>query len=132
MLVRNVMRRNIEAVTPETPLREAARKMSLHNITMLPVCNGPRVVGLLTARDLIVRATAQGCDPQTSQVSEVMTFPPVCGREDQPLEEAADLTRRWQMRRLPILDQQLRLVGIVSLDDLQETVVDGKSRSHGK
>jgi len=119
MQVKNVMKRSVEVVAPDTLLHEAARKMSVHNVSVLPVCEGRRIVGLLTARDLTVRATAEGCDPRTSQVREVMMFPAICGREGQNVNEAADLMQKWQLSRLPVLNRQKRLVGIVSLRDLQ-------------
>ena len=119
MQVKNVMKRSVEVVAPDTLLHEAARKMSVHNVSVLPVCEGRRIVGLLTARDLTVRATAEGCDPRTSQVREVMMFPAICGREGQNVNEAADLMQKWQLSRLPVLNRQKHLVGMVSLRDLQ-------------
>jgi CBS domain-containing protein len=118
MQLKNVMKRSVAVVTPDTLLQEAARKMSVHNVSVLPVCEGRKIVGLLTARDLTVRATAQGCDPRTSRVREVMMFPAICGREGQDVNEAADLMQRWQIRRLPVLNRRKHLVGIVSLRDL--------------
>jgi CBS domain-containing protein len=120
MQLKNVMKRSVEVVAPGTPLQEAARKMSVHNTTVLPVCEGRRIVGLLTARDLTVRATAQGCDPRTSTVREVMTFPAIYGREGQSVSQAAYLMEKWQLRRLPVLNRRKHLVGMVSLRDLQE------------
>ena len=76
MQIKNVMKRSVEVVAPDTLLHEAARKMSVHNISVLPVCEGRKIVGLLTVRDLTVRATAEGCDPRTSRVREVMMFQP--------------------------------------------------------
>ncbi len=120
MQLKNVMKKGVEVVAPDTSLHEAARKMSVHNITVLPVCEGRKIVGLLTARDLTVRATSQGCDPRTTRVREVMTFPPICGREGQNVNQAAELMQRWQLRRLPVLNRQRHLVGMVFLSDLQE------------
>jgi CBS domain-containing protein len=119
MQLKNVMNRSVAVVSPDTLLREAAHQMSVHNVSVLPVCEGRKIVGLLTARDLTVRATAQGCDPQTSRVWEVMMFPAICGREGQNVNEAADLMQRWQITRLPVLNWRKHLVGIVSLLDLQ-------------
>ena len=120
MQLKNVMKRSVEVVAPSTLLHEAARKMSVHNTTVLPVCEGRKIVGLLTARDLTVRATSQGCDPRTSTVREVMTFPAIYGREGQSVNQAAYLMEKWQLRRLPVLNRQKHLVGMVSLRDLQE------------
>ena len=119
MQLKNVMKRRVAVVNPDTLLQEAARKMSVHNVSVLPVCEGRKIVGLLTARDLTVRATAQGCDSRTSRVREVMMSPAICGRETQNVNEAADLMQRWQIRRLPVLNRRKHLVGIVSMRDLQ-------------
>jgi CBS domain-containing protein len=118
MQLKDVMKKHVEVVDPDTSLCEAARKMSAHNMTMLPVCDGQRIVGLLTVRDLTIRATAQGCDPHTGRVREVMMLPAVYGREDQDISQAVDLMQRWQLHRLPVLDRRRRLVGMVSLRDL--------------
>ena len=120
MQLKSVMKKGVEVVAPDTPLFEAARKMSAHHTTVLPVCEGRKIVGLLTARDLTVRATAQGCDPRTSTVREVMTFPAICGREGQSINQAAYLMEKWQLRRLPVLNRQKHLVGMVFLSDLQD------------
>jgi CBS domain-containing protein len=132
MQLKNVMKKSVAVVTPDTLLQDAARKMSAHNVSVLPVCEGRKIVGLLTARDLTVRATAQGCDPRTSQVREVMTFPAICGREGQNVNDAADLMQRWQLRRLPVLNRQKHLVGIVSLSDLQRPAPLGNHRSKSR
>jgi CBS domain-containing protein len=118
MQLKDVMKKQVEVVEPDTSLCEAARKMSAHNVSMLPVCDGRRVVGLLTVRDLTIRATSQGCDPHTGRVREVMMLPAVYGREDQEISQALDLMQRWQLHRLPVLDRRRRLVGMVSLRDL--------------
>jgi CBS domain-containing protein len=120
MQLKSVMRKGVEVVAPDTLLCEAARKMSAHNTSVLPVCEGRKIVGLLTARDLTVRATAQGCDPRTSTVREVMTLPAIYGREGHSIGHAADLMQKWQLRRLPVLNRQKHLVGMVSLADLLE------------
>jgi len=132
MQLKNVMKKSVAVVTPDTLLQEAARKMSVHNVSVLPVCEGRRIVGLLTARDLTVRATSQGCDPRTSQVREVMMFPAVCGRESQNVNEAADLMQKWQIRRLPVLNRQKHLVGMVSLGDLHGSPRNSNHRSKRK
>jgi CBS-domain-containing membrane protein len=118
MHLRDVMKKRVEIVGPDTLLREAARKMNVLGVSLLPVCEGSRVVGLLTLRDIAVRATAQGCNPQEARVHEVMSAPMIYGQEDQSPKEAIDLMERWSLYRLPVLDQQMYLVGIVSLDDL--------------
>ena len=114
------MDRQVEALTPDTPLREVARRMSKARVRLLPVCEAGQLVGMITLRDLIVRATAQGCNPLTSPVREVMTREIVYGRDDQDVNEAWTLMRHYRLRSLPVLDRRGRLVGIVTEDDLQE------------
>ena len=97
------------------------------NIGPLPVCEGNRVVGILTDRDITVRATAAGCDPKTTLVSEVMSQDIVSCHEDQDVSEAAALMKEKQIRRLLVMNQADQLVGIVSLGDLA-TVGANESR----
>lgn len=120
MQLRDIMNRNVAALMPETPLREVVQRMSTMQVRLLPVCEAGKLVGLVTLRDLIVRATAQGCDPKTSTVREVMTREVVYGRMDQDVQSAAALMRRYRLARLPVLDRHDRLVGIVSQTDLRK------------
>jgi len=129
MQIKDVMQQNVETVTPDTPLREAARKMKDHGVSLLAVCNGLTIVGLLTSRDITVRATAQGCDPRRAQVRDVMMSPAICGREDQNVWEAEHVMRRWRLSGLPVLDQHECLVGVVSLRDVLGKPRLGKGRS---
>jgi len=133
MHLKDVMKREVETVSPDTPLREAAHKMNARGVPVLPVCEGATMVGVLTARDITVRATAQGRDPRVTRVREVMTAPAIYGREDQDLDEAADLMQRRWLYRLPVLDRQMHLVGMVSLSDLQENFATARAapRGHG-
>jgi CBS domain-containing protein len=118
MLLREIMTPAVEAIAPGDTLEHAARRMEELDVGPLPVCDGGRVVGLLTDRDVAVRAVAAGCNPRTTLVSDVMTHDVVCGRDDQDVAEAARLMERHQVRRLPVLGRDGALVGIVSLGDL--------------
>ena len=120
MQLKDVMRKKPEVVGPDALLQEAACKMTGHNIPVLPVCEGSQVVGLLTIRDIAVRATAQGRDPLNGRVREVMMVPPIFGREDLDINAAAALMQRWRISGLPVLDHQMHLVGVVLLRDLHE------------
>jgi len=84
----------------------------------LPICDGERLVGMVTDRDITVRATAQGRDPNTTRVRDVMTEEVFYCFEDQEIEDAAEIMERAQIRRLVVLNRDKRLVGIVSLGDL--------------
>ena len=118
MQLRDVMNRNVEFVAPNTLLREAAQRMSVLRSPVLLVCDDRKIVGLITPRDLIVRATAQGCDPRTSTVREVMTREIICGQETQDVTEAAAVMRRHRLSRMPVVDRHRHPVGIVSLAEL--------------
>src|SRR6185295_4755577 len=120
MQIKDVMTRGVEVVRPDETLQQAARKMKSIDVGPLPGCDGERLVGMITDRDIIVRATAEGRDPKTTPVKEAMTPGVVYVFEDQDIEEAALLMRQRQIRRLVVLDNNKRLVGILSLGDLAE------------
>lgn len=118
MKVRDVMTRGTRSVSPQTPITEAAGLMRLHDIGVLPVLNGTRIVGMLTDRDIVVQVVADSDDPQITPVSEAMSIGSISIFEDQPIEEAAHLMEQYQVRRLPVLSRDSTLVGILSLGDL--------------
>ena len=108
----------VEVVRPEATIQEAAEKMRHLDIGPLPVCDGDRLVGLLTDRDITVRAVAEGRNPTATQVRDVMTPEVVYRYDDQDSQDAARLMEQYQIRRLPVLNRAKRLVGMVSLGDL--------------
>ena len=118
MQVREIMTPHVAVIHPDATLQEAAEKMSRLEIGPLPVCDGERLVGMLTDRDITIRATARGCDPNTTKVHEVMTSEVVYCFADQEVRIAAQMMEMRQIRRVPVLDRDKRLVGIVSLGDL--------------
>ena len=124
MQLKDIMTPRVEVISPEATLQEAAQKMSQLDVGPLPVCDGEQLVGMLTDRDITVRAVAEGCDPTTTTVREAMTPDLVYCFEDQAVQEAARLMEQYQIRRLPILNRHKRLVGIVSLGDLAVSVSD--------
>jgi CBS domain-containing protein len=116
--IKDVMTRGVEVIHPDATLREAAEKMRRFNIGPVPVCDGDKLVGVVTDRDIVVRGVAMGHDPHSSRVSSVMSediesLPPSAS-----LDEAAELMKDRQLRRLLVVDDAGRLVGIVSLGDL--------------
>lgn len=129
MQLKEIMTPRVEVIHPDTTLQEAAEKMARLDVGPLPVCDGDRLVGMLTDRDVTVRATAQGRDPRTTRVREVMTEEVLYAFEDDDVQVAAEIMERAQIRRLVILNRDKRLVGIVSLGDLaveadQETLTE--------
>lgn len=118
MQVHEAMSRNVELVNPGTPLREVARRMQQLEIGALPVGEGERLVGMVTDRDLVVRGLAQADDLQNACVRECMTPQVLYCFDDQPLDEVAASMAENQVRRLPVVSRDKRLVGIVALADI--------------
>ena len=118
MRLRDVMSRNVEVIPPEATLEDAASRMDALDIGPLPVCEHDRLIGMITDRDITVRATAVGRDPKTTRVREVMTEHVICCHEQDDVREAARLMESKQVRRVAVLDGDDRLVGIVSLGDV--------------
>jgi CBS domain-containing protein len=118
MLVRDVMTRRAECTRPDANLQEAAERMKALDVGVLPVCENDHLIGMLTDRDITVRSVSDGRDPMRDQVRDVMTPEVFWCFEDQDAGQAADLMKQKQVRRLPVLNRDRRLVGIVSLGDL--------------
>jgi CBS domain-containing protein len=118
MRVHEVMTRSVEGISPDASLQAAAAKMKALDVGPLPVCEHDRVIGMITDRDITVRATAEGDSPAAIRVRAVMTPDVISCFEDQLVGEAARLMQENQVRRLLVLDRERRMVGIVSLGDL--------------
>jgi CBS domain-containing protein len=125
-LVSAVMSSDVKTVSPDTKVVEAARQMRDLDVGSLPVTNGRRLIGMVTDRDLTVRAAANGKDPSTTPVREVMSPEVAWVFEHEPAAMAASVMRRRQIRRLPVLDRSDRLVGMVSLADLATDLGDDR------
>lgn len=124
MQLKQVMTPDVEVVHPDATLQEAAVKMKSLDVGPLPVSDGGKVVGMITDRDITVRAVAEGRDPKSTTVREAMTDEVVYCYEDQDVEDAARLMAEKQVRRLLVMDRQDQLVGIVSLADLAVDTAD--------
>lgn len=118
MKLREVMTAHVEFVGPTQSLREAAQLMRQFDVGPVPVCEEGRVIGILTDRDIAVRAVAEGRDPEATPVAEVMSRNVAFCHPDDDVDVAADLMASRQLRRLLVLDSDRRLSGIVSLGDL--------------
>ena len=130
MQVHDVMTRGVECVSPSATLQEAAQKMRDLDVGPLPVCDKDQLAGVLTDRDIAVRAVAEGLDPRSTPVRDILVPHLVYCYEDQDVREAARLMEENQVRRLLVLSRDKRLVGIVSLGDL--AVEAGDERLAGK
>jgi CBS domain-containing protein len=118
MQIREVMTQGAEVVPSNAPAVKAAEKMRELDVGSLPVCDGDRLEGVVTDRDIAIRLVAEGFDPSATKVSDIMTPGVTYCFDDQTIEEAAAVMEAHQIRRLPILNRQNRLVGIISLGDL--------------
>lgn len=117
MELKNIMSQNVEAVSRNTSLQEASRIMKDHNIGSVPVCDGDRVVGIVTDRDIVLRGVADGSALARTTCGEVMSSDLVVGSPDMDVHEAARIMADNQIRRLPIVENG-KLKGMVSLGDL--------------
>ena len=117
MKISEVMTRDVRTVSPDQTAREAASFMLSEDAGSMPVSDGDRLIGMITDRDSAVRGVAKGYGPDTP-VSELMTSDVVCVREEDDVEEVAAKMSKAQVRRMPVIDSQARLCGIVSLGDL--------------
>jgi CBS domain-containing protein len=118
MKLRDIMTCDVEMVRPDETLVDAAKQMRKVDTGILPVCENDRIVGMITDRDIAVRALADGIDPSTTKIRDVMSREVVYSFDDDDVRHAADLMRRKQVRRLLVLDHEKRVCGIVSLGDL--------------
>lgn len=118
MKVTDVMSENVECISPVASLQEAAGRMRSLGVGSLPVCENDRIIGMITDRDITLRSVAEGQDPKLDVVRDAMTPEIVYCFEDQDVSEAAQLMRDKQIRRLPVMNRNKRLVGIVSLGDI--------------
>jgi CBS domain-containing protein len=117
MKVSEVMTREVQTVQPDQRVQEAASFMLTADAGSIPVTEGERLIGMITDRDIAVRGIAKGYGPDTP-VRDLMTDDLVIVRIDDDIEEAATKMSEAQVRRLPVIDEDERLCGIVSLGDL--------------
>ncbi|MDB5900206.1 MAG: hypothetical protein JWP22_1030 [Ramlibacter sp.] len=116
--VAEVMTRDVRTMRPDDTVVQAAQAMDELNVGVIPVCEGDRLVGMVTDRDIVVRGVAQEGEIRSMKLTEVMSAHVRCAHEgddlDQVLSEMADA----QIRRMPVVDGEDRIVGIVSLGDI--------------
>lgn len=124
MKVSEIMTAGVCVIRPDSSLREACEEMAEEDIGFLPVCDGERLTGTVTDRDVATRAVAAGLDPLETTVKEVMSPHIVYVFDDQDVLEAARLMEVKQIRRLVVLNRDKRLVGVVSLGDLSTHASD--------
>jgi CBS domain-containing protein len=108
----------LATIGPEQTVEAAAREMKRRQVGSLLLLDGPRPVGIVTDRDLVVRAVAEGRDPREQWVRDCVTYDPIVVRVEDGIETAVSLMRKHGVRRLPLVDESGAAVGIVTADDL--------------
>jgi CBS domain-containing protein len=129
MKIADVMTRDVRVIQPDRTVRDAARLMDELNVGSLPVCDGRRLIGMITDRDITVRSTAAGMPPDRHSVREIMTDEVEWCYDDDDVDEIVEIMGRRQIRRIPVVNHQKRLVGIVALGDLAEDSEDQAERA---
>lgn len=117
MKVRDLMSQNVKWADPNQSLEEVAQILASSNIGSVPICQGQRLMGMVTDRDILVRAIAQGKDPKTTKVTEIMTKEVQSVSPETDVHEASDLMAQSQIRRLPVVDNN-QLVGFLAIGDI--------------
>jgi CBS domain-containing protein len=116
--VANAMTRGVRSMTPTDTIRFAAQAMDELDVGSIPVCDGDRVVGMVTDRDITVRAVAHGLPVETTPISAVMSEGVEYCFEDETVDDATEQMQSAQIRRLPVLNRQKKLVGMLALGDV--------------
>lgn len=116
--VSEIMSTDVQVIGPQDTLQQAAQLMDQLNVGSLPVCDGRQLLGMVTDRDITVRGTAAGMAPAQARVLEVMSQGVQWCREDQDTEEVMKTMADSQVRRLPVINVDRELVGIVSVGDI--------------
>jgi len=122
MIVKEAMTRDVVTVTPQTTVESAASQMKRRNVGILPVTEGQRAVGMLTDRDIVLRSSAEGMDPRSTVVKEIMTPRVIDCMETESVEEAGRIMEKNRVRRVVVTNQAGAVVGMISLADLAKKV----------
>jgi len=122
--VADVMTRGVRTMTPSDTVVRAAQAMDELNVGVIPVCDGPKLVGMVTDRDIVVRGVAQEADPKTLKLADVMSTNVRCAKEDDDIDQVLSEMADTQIRRMPVVDAKQQLVGIVTLGDIAAKDVD--------
>ncbi len=118
--IKEIMSTDFRTITPETTLKEAAQMMKQYDMGFLPVGENDKLTGMITDRDIAIRAVAEGKDPSTCTAGDIMTPKTYYCYDDQSTEEICQNLSEIKVRRLPVVNRDKRLVGIVSMGDLAQ------------
>jgi CBS domain-containing protein len=118
MKVRDVMSHHVQRISSSAMVSEAAEKMRIFNIGILPILEDNKIVGMLTDRDIVIRVVAAGLNPKITVIKDVYTPDAICCHEDEDIETVASIMEDNQVRRLLVLDHDDNVAGILSIGDL--------------
>src|SRR5271157_1997149 len=118
MKVENIMHKGVEWVSPDTSIVALARKMQQFDIGAIPVGENDRLIGMVTDRDVVIRGVADGKDPSKLTARDVMTKGVTYCRDNEEVDEAVRIMESERIRRLPVIDANKRMVGMISLGDM--------------
>jgi len=125
MKVKEAMHKGVDWVSPDTPVTELAKLMRQHDIGAIPIGENDRLIGMVTDRDIVCKGLAQdGFDPRRATAREVMTPGIHCCREDDDLAKAVRHMETLQVRRLPVINKNKRMIGMLSLGDVSHSASD--------
>lgn len=134
MKIKDIMSKNVEVVSPEALLFEVAQKMQQSDCGSILVSQNDRLIGVITDRDLALRCVAESHHPASTKAEQVMTKEILYCRDNDEMEDVAQNMTKNKVRRLPVLDKDKRLVGIISLGDLavhsSDHLICGKALGH--
>jgi CBS domain-containing protein len=116
--VADVMTRGVRTMAPSDTVVQAAQAMDELNVGVIPVCEGQKLVGMVTDRDIVVRGVAQEVDPKTLKLADVMSTNVRCAKEGDDVDDVLSEMATTQIRRMPVVDGRQHLVGIVTLGDI--------------
>jgi CBS domain-containing protein len=125
--VRDAMTSNPRSIEPSTMVADAAKLMKAEDVGSLPTVEGDQLVGMVTDRDIVIRAVAEGKDPQSTTVGEIASRDLVTVDPEQDLDEALRLMAQHQVRRLPVAEEDGRLVGILAQADVARQGKDAQT-----
>ncbi len=122
MKVKDMMHKGVECVSPDTSVDTVAKKMRELDIGAIPIAKDGKLLGMITDRDIALRCVADGKDPSKEKAKDVMTQGVVYCRDDEDVEDAVRIMEGKQIRRLPVLDEAMKVVGMVGLGDISHAL----------
>ena len=127
----DIMTRDVQVVPPTCTVQEAAEQMRKLEVGALPVCDGRKLLGMITDRDIAIRSSAKGQDPKVTKISDVMSSEVAWCFEDASVQDVVRTMQSKEIRRIPIVDREKKLVGIVALADVANSRASDQTKSDG-